>query len=104
MQPPHPSVRIIEKHLTELKVRPCSSYEFDSIAAIKQLVVSRLGIALLPRAAVETELSNGKIVNLNWTGPKIEMYTQVVYHKNKWESPALTSLLDLVKENFPESH
>lgn len=95
---------VMEKYLAELRLRPCSSYEFDSIAAIKQLVISRLGIALLPRAAVETELSNGKIVDLNWIGPKIEMFTQVVYHKNKWESPALASLFDLVKKNFPKSH
>lgn len=94
----------MERHLAKLYIRPRSSYEFDSIDAIKQLVVSCLGIALLPRAAVETELSNGKIVDLNWIGPKIEMFTQVVYHKNKWISPALAALFDLVKEHFPESH
>ncbi len=94
---------VMERHLTELKIRPGSSYEFDSIEAIKQLVISCLGIALLPKAAVETELSTGKMVDLNWTGPKIEMFTQVVYHKNKWISPALASLLDMVKGYFPES-
>ncbi len=93
----------MERHLAKLDIRPRSSYEFDSIEAIKQLVVSRLGIALLPRAAVETELSDGKIVDLNWIGPKMEMFTQVVYHKNKWISPTLAALFDLVKEHFSES-
>jgi len=91
---------VIEKYFAEFKVQPISSYEFDSIEAIKQFVLSGLGIALLPHAAVEKELSAGNMVDLKLIEPKIEMYTQIVYHKNKWLSPALTSLLDLVNVYF----
>jgi DNA-binding transcriptional LysR family regulator len=91
----------MQKCLAEHKVEPYATYEFGSIEAIKQFAASGLGIALLPRAAVTTELSCGKLADLNWTGPKIEMFTQLVYHKNKWISPALASLLELVKRHFP---
>ncbi|KLU59019.1 HTH-type transcriptional regulator GltR [Peptococcaceae bacterium CEB3] len=91
----------MEVHLSKLDIRPYSSYEVDSVGAIKQLVASRLGIALLPRVAVETELVSERIIALGWSGPKIEMFTQVIYHKNKWISPALASLLDLVEKEFP---
>lgn len=91
---------VIEKHLSESKIQPLSSYEFDSIEAIKQFVLSGLGIALLPHAAVEKELAAGNMVDLKLCEPKIEMYTQIVCHKNKWMSPALTSLLDLVNAYF----
>ena len=90
----------IEKYFAEYKIRPLSSYEFDSIEPIKQFVLSGLGIALLPYAAVEKELTVGNMVDLKLNEPKIEMYTQIVYHKNKWLSPALTSLLDLVNAYF----
>lgn len=90
----------IEKHFSNAKIQPYSSYEFDSIEAIKQFVLSGLGIALLPHAAVEKELAAGKLIDLNLLEPRIEMYTQLVYHKNKWLSPALLSLLDLVNTYF----
>lgn len=91
---------VMEKHLAEYKVQPLSSYEFDSIEAIKQFVLSGLGIALLPHAAVAEELAAGNMVDLQLKEPKIEMYTQIVYHKDKWLSPALASLLELVNHYF----
>jgi len=90
----------IEKRLADLDIKPGSSYEFDSIEAIKQFVLSGLGIALLPRAAVEKELAAGTIADLRLTGTKIEMYTQVIHHKDKWISPALAALLDIVDNHF----
>lgn len=91
---------VIEHYLADFKIKPLTSYEFDSIEAIKQFVLSGLGIALLPYAAVEKELAAGNMVDLKLIEPKIEMYTQIIYHKNKWLSPTLVSLLDLVKEYF----
>lgn len=91
---------VIENYLADSQIKPDSSYEFDSIEAIKQFVLSGLGIALLPYAAVEKELSSGNMVDLKLAEPKIEMYTQIVYHKNKWLSPTLLTLLDLVNEYF----
>lgn len=91
---------VIENYFADSNIKPGSSYEFDSIEAIKQFVLSGLGIALLPYAAVEKELSAGNMVDLNLIEPKIEMYTQIIYHKNKWLSPTLLSLLDLVNEYF----
>ncbi len=91
---------VIEKYLAESKIQPLSSYEFDSIEAIKQFVLSGLGIALLPYAAVERELSAGNMVDLKLKEPTIEMYSQIVCHKNKWLSPALTALFDLVNVYF----
>lgn len=91
---------VMEKYLAEYKVQPLSSYEFDSIEAIKQFVLSGLGIALLPHAAVAEELAAGNMVDLQLKEPKIEMYTQIVYHKDKWLSPALASLLELVNHYF----
>ena len=90
----------MENYLADSKIQPSSSYEFDSVEAIKQFVISGLGISLLPYAAVEKELSLGNMVDLNLTGTKIEMYTQLVYHKNKWLSPSLSALLDLVDTYF----
>lgn len=90
----------LESILEENNVRPLSTLELDSIEAIKQLVISGLGIALLPLVAVKSEIEQNLMIDLNWAGPEINMYTQIVYHKDKWLSPTLLSVLDMVNEQF----
>lgn len=86
------------KILAESGITPKSILETGSIQTIKQLTMSGLGVTLLPRAAVEEELERKQLVELAWMGPPFEMLTQVVYHKDKWISPALRAFLDLSKE------
>ncbi|MFC7440903.1 LysR family transcriptional regulator [Laceyella putida] len=71
--------------------------EFWSIEAIKNGVYAELGIALLPMIAVEKELLEGKLVRLNWDDEECRVWTQMIYHKNKWLSPALKAWIDLVQ-------
>ena len=87
-----------EKLLREAGVRPGSVLEFGSIEAIKKCVIQQLGITLLPLMAVEGELSRGELIDLMWQGPDFDMYTQIVYHKDKWISPALLAFLKLSRE------
>jgi len=94
---------LMENRLSELGIKPASSYEFDSIEAIKQFAQSGLGIALLPSAAAEKELVAGSLIDLKLTGDRIDMYTQLIYHRDKWISPSLAALLDLVDEYFRHS-
>lgn len=92
---------MLERYLEEAGVRPRAIYEFDSVESIKQFAAAGLGIALLPWAAVERELVENVLADLRWEGPEIGMHTQVVYHKNKWLSPTLTSMLELIGTHFP---
>lgn len=91
---------VIERILNQEGIKPGSTLEFDSVEAIKQFAASGMGIALLPRAAVERELQNNQLADLNWIGPNIEMFTQVVYHKDKWLSPTLDSFIELIRERY----
>lgn len=79
-----------------IQLRPV--LETGSVQAIKQLAVSGLGITLLPKAAVEEELAQKRLVVLNWVGPDLEIMTQVIYHRDKWKSAALKAFLDIMKE------
>ena len=92
----------MEKIMAAAGVKPVSAYEFDSLESIKQFAAAGLGIALLPQAVVKNELAAGELVDMNWQGPPVEMFTQVSYHRDKWISPALACLLEIVGEHFPE--
>ena len=90
-----------ESILDRSGVRARSILETGSVQAIKQLTADGLGISLLPQVAVAKELRSGSLVCLNWAGPDFGMFTQVIYHKDKWISPALGAFLELVKKIRP---
>ncbi|WCK53740.1 LysR family transcriptional regulator [Aneurinibacillus sp. Ricciae_BoGa-3] len=84
---------LIEKHLNSHGVFPNPDLEFWSIEAIKNCVMSGLGLSFLPLIAVRNELDNRKLSALAWDDSSHQIATQLVYHKKKWLSPALRQFL-----------
>ncbi|WP_104371345.1 LysR family transcriptional regulator [Desulfocucumis palustris] len=91
---------LMESHLAAHRIEPSSTLESDSVESIKQFVMSGLGIALLPRAAVVRELRLKRLADLNWAGPEINMFTQLMYHRDKWISPPLLSFINMLEDYF----
>ncbi|WP_043226896.1 LysR family transcriptional regulator [Streptomyces sp. NRRL F-5193] len=56
--------------------------EFGTIEASKRAVASGLGIALLPRIAVQEELASGALVALDWEAP-FTLFTQLAWRRGK---------------------
>ena len=86
---------IFEDILAGEDARPGSIVDCESIEAIKKLVVSGLGITLLPRIVAREALQSGQLIELQWDGPDIGVKSQIVHHKHKWLSPALLALIDM---------
>lgn len=86
-----------DKMLALANVRPGPITEFSSVEAIKQCVITGMGIAVLPVIVVDREVRRKKIKILNWTGGSFDITTHIVWHKDKWLSPALAAFLELVK-------
>ncbi|WP_297418691.1 LysR family transcriptional regulator [Clostridium sp.] len=93
----------LENILNSCNVKPNIALETGSVQAIKQFTMSGLGITLLPKVAVEDEISSGKLIPLNWVGPDFGIISQVLYHKDKWISPALREFLKLSRD-FMDSY
>ncbi|GKU23265.1 LysR family transcriptional regulator [Clostridium folliculivorans] len=89
---------VFENILNSYNLKANVVLETGSVQAIKQFTMSGLGITLLPKVAVEEELNQGRLVSLNWAGPDFGIVSQVLYHKDKWLSPALKAFLKLSKE------
>lgn len=89
---------LLEQLLQEEEVQAKSVISFTSLEAIKQCVADDLGIALLPRIAVERDVQSGKVVALPFHQNAIKVYTQVVYQKKKWISPPLKQFIALLEE------
>ncbi|MED5018279.1 LysR family transcriptional regulator [Paenibacillus chibensis] len=72
--------------------------EFQSAEAIKQCAISGIGIAFLPEIVVEAEIERGELVALPWQIPDLRVYTQMLWHKDKWLSPIMLSFIEAARE------
>ncbi|MEN1986193.1 LysR family transcriptional regulator [Paenibacillus hubeiensis] len=72
--------------------------EFQSAEAIKQCAISGIGIAFLPEIVVEVEVERGELVALPWQIPDLHVYTQMLWHKDKWLSPIMESFIEASRE------
>jgi DNA-binding transcriptional LysR family regulator len=93
----------LDRVLAMQNIRPGHVTEFASIEAIKQCVAAGMGIALLPAIAVARELRQHHFKVLHWAGPSLDIPTHILWHKDKWVSPAMAAFRDLLKETVEEA-
>ncbi|MDR3586978.1 MAG: LysR family transcriptional regulator [Desulfosporosinus sp.] len=93
---------LFEQYLNSHGIFPDPDLEFWSIEAIKNCVMSGLGLSFLPLITVQNEVRAGKLMLLAWDDKPQRLATQIAYHKKKWISPALREFLLLVGQHAAE--
>lgn len=86
----------LERIFTLQNVRPGNITEFSSVEALKQCVAAAMGLGLLPDIVVARELRERQIKALRWAGPPLDIGTHILWHRDKWVSPAMEAFRDLV--------
>lgn len=89
---------LFERALAAGGVRPTTALEFSSVEAIKQFVMAGMGIAVLPEVVVAADLAAGRLAALAWAGEELRVVTQMLWHRDKWVSPALAAFLEMARE------
>ena len=89
---------IFESILLQAGVKPSSVMGISSNEVIKKFVCDGWGIGFLPYVVVKKELKTNRLVELPWAGPPFHVNAQMIYHKNKWLSPALKAFIDVTLE------
>ena len=87
----------LDQLLSGMNIRPTNTIEFSSVEAIKECVSLGMGVALLPEIVVAEELVRKQLKALRWVGPETEIATHVVWHKDKWISPALGAFIAVLQ-------
>ncbi len=72
--------------------------EFQNAEAIKQCAITGIGIAFLPEIVTKAEVERGELVALPWQIPDLHVYTQMLWHKDKWLSPIMLSFIEAARE------
>ena len=94
---------IFERYLKQKNIQLEGFMEIWSVEAAKRSVASNLGIAYLPRFAVEQELDSGLLQELPAQMENERISAAISRHKNKWISPAMELFIRLLREKLAES-
>ncbi len=87
---------VFERMFHTKNIQPHIGLEIGSIETIKNFVMNNLGISFLPTMTVVKELSAGNLIKLNLLDYNFNIKSQVLYHKNKWLSPAMEAFINLL--------
>src|SRR5882724_11204356 len=88
----------LDETLALMNICPGNVIEFSSVEAIKECASLGMGLALLPEIVVAEQLARKRLVPLRWAGPELDIATHVVWHKDKWISPALEAFISVLRE------
>lgn len=87
----------LDRLVFRLDLRRTSTLEFSSVEAIKQCATLGMGIALLPEIVVADDLLRNRLRILHWKELQADISTYVVWHKDKWISPALKAFIETLQ-------
>ena len=82
--------------LEKEQIKANTIMEFGSLEAIRQCVKNGLGVSLLPKIVVDEELKRGELICFDWRGQPIPIQARMVFHRDKWLSPSLTAMENLI--------
>ncbi len=92
---------IFEKMLIKANVKLNKTIEVNSPEVLKKMLLTGCsGIALLPRIAVEKELSDGSLINLKWKGSAFNAKLYMIWKKDKYRTEATQAFIDAVRASF----
>lgn len=93
--------KLIDQNMTHSQTAEIHGIDFWSIDALKECVISGLGIGVLPYITIKKELQQKRIyaqeINM-----ESNFSTYLAYHEDKWISPSLKAFLTIVRKYAAE--
>ncbi|MGE3467349.1 MAG: LysR family transcriptional regulator [Pyrinomonadaceae bacterium] len=87
-------IEAFDKHRTKLDI----AVELPSLEAIKLMVESDAGVALVPRLSAKAEIASGRLIAMSVKDLKLERRLNIIYRRNSELSHASKAFLNLAKE------
>lgn len=72
--------------------------EIGSADLICKLVENNMGISFLPDYVTQTSVDKGLLKIINIQGFEVELWKQILFHKDKWVSPQMKAVLEFLSE------
>ena len=91
--------RVFDKELAKKSLEITPILEIGRTDMITALIAQDDLYSFLPDFVTEEFVESGKLCYLDVCDIEIDIWKQLIYHKNKWMSKALSSLIDYIIEN-----
>lgn len=91
-------IRIFEEKLAERSLEIIPALETGNTDIICDIIKQGVGIGLLPDYVTEERVKKGEIRYINVKDFEIEVWKQLLYHKNKWVSKEMEAVLEYCKK------
>lgn len=88
----------MDKYLIQKDIILNPHMKVQSIEAVKQCVMSNLGLAVVPTYSIGEELKNGSLIPVKTELDEKDYHSFYIYHKNKWMSPQMELAIKLLKK------
>lgn len=86
----------LEQMLSEQEIEIAPILEIGNTETIIKLLKRGMGVSFLPEFTVKQEMEKETLFEIQTDLPKVNMYHQLLYHKNKWMTPQMKVFLELV--------
>lgn len=90
----------LERHLQKLGLKLQTNYSCSSVEAIKQALLYTDSIAALSRMIIAEEIKKGVLTILPIDDIQIKRSIRLIYHKNKYISPAMNAFIEVLNEHI----
>ncbi len=90
--------RVFDEMLAEMSLEIHPVLEIGRTDLITHSLENGIGISFLPDFVTEKKVAEGKLVYLDVQDFEIDIWKQLIYHKNKWVSKHLDALIQYVME------
>lgn len=92
----------LELHCQHHRLRVSPSMELGSNDAVKHAVLAGLGVAVLPKLSVLSELALGSLHVVDLAGFPLRRSWCVVYPQAKHPTPAMRAFIDYIQQNISQ--
>lgn len=90
--------KILDEHLASRSMEISPILEMGNTNLICELVKANVGISFLPDFVTEKAVQEGSIVRLNVENFEVNVWKQILYHRNKWMSKQMDVVLEHIKK------
>ena len=91
--------KVFDKELAKRSLEITPILEIGRTDIITSMVAQSNMISYLPDFVTQHMVKEGKLCYLNVTDFNTEIWKQLIYHKNKWMSKSLKTIIDYIIEN-----
>lgn len=91
--------RGLDEALAQMSLEIDPILELGRTDIIMNMLEAGVGIGFLPEFVTRRRVEQGRLCYLNVTDVEVDVWKQLIYHRNKWITKGLSALIEYIKSN-----